>query len=94
VTWKKRGSVILIEDAIPKYNIAEERYFAPKDAYYYIIDYGGGEYFLREVDEIYAYLQANISKSRIAVLLNVHRSTVYREIKRNTVQGKYHPEKV
>jgi len=54
VTWKKRGSVILIEDAIPKYNIAEERYFAPKDAYYYIIDYGGGEYFLREVDEIYA----------------------------------------
>lgn len=43
--------------------------------------------------EIYAYLQANISKSRIAVLLNVHRSTVYREIKRNTVQGKYHPEK-
>ena len=43
--------------------------------------------------KIYAYLQANISKSRIATLLNVHRSTVYREIKRNTVQGKYHPEK-
>ena len=42
--------------------------------------------------EISAYLQANISKSRIAMLINVHRSTVYREVKRNSENGKYHPE--
>lgn len=42
--------------------------------------------------EISAYLQAKISKSRIAMLINVHRSTVYREVKRNSVNGKYHPE--
>ena len=42
--------------------------------------------------EISAYLQAKISKSRIAMLINVHRSTVYREVKRNSENGKYHPE--
>jgi IS30 family transposase len=42
--------------------------------------------------EIFAYLQAGISKSRIAMIINVHRSTVYREVKRNNVDGRYHPE--
>jgi len=43
--------------------------------------------------KISAYLQAKISKSRIAMFIDVHRSTVYRELKRNSVNGKYHPEK-
>lgn len=42
--------------------------------------------------EISAYLQANISKSRIAEFVQVHRSTVYREVKRNSHNGKYSPE--
>jgi IS30 family transposase len=42
--------------------------------------------------KISAYLQANISKNNIAEFIQVHRSTVYREIKRNNVNGKYHPE--
>lgn len=42
--------------------------------------------------EIYAYLQARISKSQIAMFINVHRSTVYREVKRNSSNSKYHPE--
>ena len=43
--------------------------------------------------EISAYLQADISKSRIAELVQVHRSTIYREVKRNSHNGKYTPEK-
>jgi IS30 family transposase len=42
--------------------------------------------------KISAYLQAGISKSRIAMFIDVHRSTVYREVKRNTTNGRYHPE--
>lgn len=42
--------------------------------------------------KISAYLQAGISKSQIAMFIDVHRSTVYRELKRNTVNGRYHPE--
>ncbi len=42
--------------------------------------------------KISAYLQAKISKSRIAMFIDVHRSTVYREVKRNSENGKYHPE--
>jgi IS30 family transposase len=42
--------------------------------------------------EISAYLQANISKSRIAEFVQVHRSTIYREVKRNSCNGKYHAE--
>ncbi len=42
--------------------------------------------------KISAYLQAGISKSIIAVFIDVHRSTVYREVKRNSVNGRYHPE--
>ena len=42
--------------------------------------------------KISAYLQASISISQIAVYLNVHRSTIYREIQRNSLDGTYHPE--
>jgi len=42
--------------------------------------------------EISAYLQANISKNKIAEFIHVHRSTVYREIQRNSENGKYHPD--
>ena len=42
---------------------------------------------------ISAYLQAGISKHRIADLINVHHSTVFREISRNSVHGKYDPDR-
>jgi IS30 family transposase len=42
--------------------------------------------------KISAYLQAGITKSNIALYIDVHRSTVYREVKRNSVNNKYDPE--
>lgn len=42
--------------------------------------------------EISAYLQAGISRSQIAKYIGVHRSTVYREINRNSTGGRYHAE--
>ena len=42
--------------------------------------------------KIFAYLQAGISKNSIALYIDVHRSTVYREIKRNSINNKYRPE--
>ena len=42
--------------------------------------------------EIYAYLQAGISIDQIAKWLFVHRSTIYREVARNSLNGIYHPE--
>jgi len=41
---------------------------------------------------IFAYLQARISKRQMAVSLNVHHSTIFREIARNSTNGKYDPE--
>jgi IS30 family transposase len=41
---------------------------------------------------ISAYLQAGSSKHRIAYLMNIHHSTVFREIQRNSVNGRYNPE--
>ncbi len=41
---------------------------------------------------ISGYLQAGTSKHRIAFLINVHHSTVFREIQRNSINGKYNPE--
>lgn len=38
---------------------------------------------------IFKSLQANKSKSEIAISLGIDRSTVYREIKRNSINGKY-----
>jgi len=42
--------------------------------------------------KIFAYLQAGISINQIALWIGVHRSTIYREISRNSLNGKYHPE--
>ena len=42
--------------------------------------------------KISAYLQAGISKRRIATMTQVHHSTVCREIARNSLCGKYDPE--
>lgn len=42
--------------------------------------------------KIFAYLQAGISINQIAEWLDVHRSTIYREIKRNSLNGTYLPE--
>ena len=42
--------------------------------------------------KISSYLQAGISKRRIAEFTQLHHSTVYREIKRNSVNGKYNPD--
>jgi IS30 family transposase len=41
---------------------------------------------------ISAYLQAGSSKHGIAYLMNIHHSTVFREIGRNSVNGRYNPE--
>ncbi len=41
---------------------------------------------------VFKSLQANRSKSEIAKRLGVDRSTVYREIKRNSVNGEYRSE--
>lgn len=41
---------------------------------------------------ISAYLQAGISRRRIATQVQVHHSTVCREIARNSIRGKYDPE--
>jgi IS30 family transposase len=43
--------------------------------------------------KIKALLQAGTSKSRIAEILGVHRSTVFRELKRNKSEGGYSPER-
>jgi len=42
--------------------------------------------------KISVYLQAKISIRQIAIIINVHHSTIYREIARNSVNGKYDPE--
>ena len=43
--------------------------------------------------KIKALLQAGTSKNRIAEILGVHRSTVFRELKRNKDEGSYSPER-
>jgi len=52
-----------------------------------------GQLALAQRYKISGYLQAGISKHRIAVLINVHHSTVFREISRNSVNGKYYPDR-
>ena len=42
--------------------------------------------------KISAYFQAEISKRRIGTFMNIHHSTICREVKRNSVNGKYNPE--
>ena len=43
--------------------------------------------------QIYAFLQANFSINAIATELNLHRSTIYRELKRNSSSRGYNPDK-
>lgn len=59
VTWKQKGSLIAIEDAIPSARIPENIRISPRNSYYYIIDgsiKGGvgskGYIFIRQCREI------------------------------------------
>jgi len=52
VAWRPKGSVIGVSIAIPEAGIPEEIRTSPRDAYYYIIDDGGGKPFLRQCREI------------------------------------------
>lgn len=52
VSWRPKGSVIGISEAIPSAGIPESVRKSPRDAYYYIIDDGSGKPFLRQCREI------------------------------------------
>lgn len=52
VSWRPKGSVIGISEAIPSAGIPESIRKSPRNAYYYIIDDGGGKPFLRQCREI------------------------------------------
>ena len=52
VAWRSKGSVIGISPAIASAGIPESVRTSPRDAYYYIIDDGGGKPFLRQCREI------------------------------------------
>jgi hypothetical protein len=54
VAWRPKGTVIGISKAIPKARIPQEIRLSPRDAYYYIIDDGWGEPFLRQCREVNA----------------------------------------
>lgn len=54
VTWRRKGQLISISDAIPKARIPREIRRSKKDAYYYIIDDGANKPFLRLCEEIEA----------------------------------------
>lgn len=56
VTWRPKGSVIGISEAIPAAGIEEEVRTSPRDAYYYMIDDGGEKLFVRQCREIDAKL--------------------------------------
>lgn len=52
VSWRPKGSVIGISEAIPSAGISESVRISPRNAYYYIIDDGSGKLFLRQCREI------------------------------------------
>ena len=52
VSWRPKGSVIGISEAIPSAGIPESVRKSPRNAYYYIIDDGSGKPFLRQCREI------------------------------------------
>ena len=54
VSWRPKGSVIGVSEAIPSAGIPESIRKSPRDAYYYIIDDGSGKPFLRQCREIEA----------------------------------------
>ena len=52
VSWRPKGSVIGVSEAIPSAGIPESIRTSPRDAYYYIIDDGSGKPFVRQCREI------------------------------------------
>ena len=52
VSWRSKGSVIGISEAIPSAGIPESVRKSPRNAYYYIINDGSGKPFLRQCREI------------------------------------------
>jgi len=52
VSWRPKGSLIGISEAIPSAGIPESIRKSPRNAYYYIINDGDGKSFLRECVEI------------------------------------------
>ncbi len=52
VTWRPKGSIIGISEAIPSAGIGETIRTSPRDAYYYIVDDGSGKPFVRQSREI------------------------------------------
>ncbi len=52
VSWRPKGSVIGISEAIPSAGIPESVRKSPRDVYYYIIDDGSEKPFLRQCREI------------------------------------------
>ena len=52
VAWRPKGSLIGYSEAIPDAGIPASTRTSPRDAYYYIIDDGWGEPFLRQCREI------------------------------------------
>lgn len=54
VSWKKQGAVIDVSDALPSAGIPADVRLSPRDAFYFIIDDGAGNTFLRQAVEIEA----------------------------------------
>ena len=52
VSWRPKGSMIGVSEAIPAAGIPESIRKSPRDAYYYIIDDGSEKPFLRQCREI------------------------------------------
>jgi hypothetical protein len=52
VSWRPKGSVIGISEAIPSAGIPESVRKSSRNAYYYIINDGSGKLFLRQCREI------------------------------------------
>ena len=52
VSWRPKGSLIGISEAIPSAGIPGSIRTSPRNAYYYIIDDGSGNPFLRQCREI------------------------------------------
>jgi hypothetical protein len=52
VSWRPKGSLTGVSEAIPSAGIPKSIRTSPRNAYYYIIDDGGGKPFLRQCREI------------------------------------------
>lgn len=52
VTWRPEGSIVSISPAIPSAGIPRSVRLSPRDAFYFIVDDGVGNYFLRQCNEV------------------------------------------